>query len=148
MKSILKKGSLFYSGFPFNYYIRYIGKPTYKQGRKLGFSKYVALWFTPTFGVLLIEFIDIIRLKFNPVILMIVFLNTIYSFLFLMMHGINTDRRKMISEYRRLDRYLIDSHRRMKFELSNEIGENEELKKKFDNMDRIVEEIKNNPIKY
>lgn len=97
MATLVKNGSLYFTFFPMNYYIKYIGKPTYKQGRNMGLNTYFSLWFVPFFYSLLLSMDNIIHFDFYNVILCIILNNTILSGVLYIHHKIKENRRKVIS---------------------------------------------------
>lgn len=136
-----KKGELFVSFFPFNYYSKFIGLPTYKQGRKLGLNVFLSLLFCPTFFILFLCIPNLLSYDFKGIIINLLTLNTLYAGLMYYRHFIYKQRRDIIMYSRFIYRNLKDVQRRIKFDNAQLLDENKHLKNLSDKMDDEIEKL-------
>lgn len=140
MKTI-KKGAVFFSFFPFNYYSKYIGLPTYKQGRKLGLNVFFSLLFCPTFFILFLCIPNFLSYDFKIIIISLLTFNTLYAGLMYYRHLIYKQKRDVIMYRRFIYRNFTEIQRSIKFNNAQLLNENEDLKNLSDKMDDEIEKF-------
>lgn len=143
-----KPGGLVFEIFPFNYYVKYIGKRIYKDTRRLGFPWYLSLYHAPLIFNILVNIFSIIQLDFFYSVVNIFLLNNIWFVILLNQHKKNIQRRvnfySMKADYYKL--------RNIKFEIERSYPDVEKIpdseKKLYEHTKYIMNEIKQTYTKY